>query len=155
MITTTLSQYATCLSSILPQDSNKMPPASFAGFFERQILKGACRKAKAQATVPAFTSKCFLCLGLVLLSVGAAAQSTQTIKRCQNYTGATAGEKITNCIASLPQTGGIADARDIEGNQVITSTVRINRPVSLLLGQVNIVSTASPAFLVHSSFHLE
>ena len=44
-------------------------------------------------------------------------QSINNIQMCDQFPGADAGAKITNCIAALPSTGGIADARGFGATQ--------------------------------------
>src|SRR2546425_6779679 len=66
------------------------------------------------------------------------AQSTVTrfenMRMCNEFNGENAGAKIAACIADLPATGGTADARGLGGDQTITSTLTIGKPVTLLLG---------------------
>src|SRR5205814_687906 len=47
------------------------------------------------------------------------AQSTvlNTARLCNAFPGLTAGAKIAACVANLPRTGGIADARGLDGAQ--------------------------------------
>ncbi|MBI1940126.1 MAG: hypothetical protein HYS33_01310, partial [Acidobacteria bacterium] len=56
------------------------------------------------------------------------------IRFADQFPGADAGEKIANCIADLPATGGTCDARGLEGAQTISSTLTIDKPINLLLG---------------------
>lgn len=91
--------------------------------------------------------------GEYLLKPFAAAQSQNVpgvIRACEQFAGKTAGEKIANCIADLPNTGGTADARSMGGSQTILSTLTIDRPVRLLLGAATFVSSANPAFKCNS-----
>ncbi len=60
--------------------------------------------------------------------------------------GADAGFKIAGCITSLASGGGIVDARGLEGAQVISSTITVNKPVAILLGYATYTTSASPAF---------
>ena len=60
--------------------------------------------------------------------------------------GADAGAKLVACIAAIPASGGICDARGLEGAQVISTTVTVNKPVVILLGYTTITCSASPCF---------
>ena len=60
--------------------------------------------------------------------------------------GADLGAKITNCIARIPATGGICDARGLEGAQAISSTITVNKSVAILLGYTTITCSVSPCF---------
>ena len=55
---------------------------------------------------------------------------------CEEFSGATAGEKIAACIAALPQFGGIADASSFRGPQIIDTEISTGdkASVSLMLG---------------------
>jgi len=68
------------------------------------------------------------------------------IRFCDGFAGADAGAKITACIADLPSTGGVADARGLEGAQAVSTTVTITNPVELLLGAALLTSSVAPAF---------
>jgi hypothetical protein len=56
--------------------------------------------------------------------------------------------KIASAIQLLPQSGGCVDARGLTGIQQGATTVVVDRPVTLLLGAVQIQVTASIAFKV-------
>ena len=60
--------------------------------------------------------------------------------------GADLGVKITNCLARIPATGGICVARGLEGAQVISTTITVNKPVVILLGYTTITCSVSPCF---------
>ena len=45
------------------------------------------------------------------------------VRQCSQFAGATAGAKLTACIADLPATGGVADMTGIQGSQVIATNV--------------------------------
>ncbi|HXE91298.1 MAG TPA: right-handed parallel beta-helix repeat-containing protein [Terriglobales bacterium] len=80
--------------------------------------------------------------------------SFHNIRLCDAFSGADAGAKIAACIAALPSSGGVADARGLEGSQTISSTITINKPVKLLLGAATYelaVSGSSPAISITSS----
>lgn len=57
--------------------------------------------------------------------------------RAADFGGADAGAKITNCILALPATGGICDARGLEGSMAISSDPfsGVTKPGVLLLGE--------------------
>lgn len=56
------------------------------------------------------------------------------VLNCSVFPGADAGAKITACIAALPATGGVADARGLAGSQTISSQIAIPSDVEVLLG---------------------
>lgn len=58
------------------------------------------------------------------------------IRVADKFAGADAGHKIAAAIADLPSTGGIVDARELEGAQTISSDVFASspKPITLLLG---------------------
>lgn len=65
-----------------------------------------------------------------------ASLNIDNIRMCDQFPGSTAGAQIAACIANLPSTGGIADARGIEGSQAITADpfFGVTKRVTLLLG---------------------
>jgi Periplasmic copper-binding protein (NosD) len=65
--------------------------------------------------------------------------------------GTDALAKIANAIKALPLTGGCVDARGLTGTQHGAATVVVDRPVTLLLGAVQLQVTANPAFLVQGN----
>lgn len=66
------------------------------------------------------------------------------------YSGSTMDVKLASCLAAahVSSNHGICDARGITGNQTIAATVNVPSAVTLLLGNVKIAYTASPAFTV-------
>lgn len=71
-----------------------------------------------------------------------ATKNLDNVRLCDQWPGADAGEKITNCIADLPSTGGTADARGFEGLQAITSTIVITKAkVHLLFSSATFLSS--------------
>jgi hypothetical protein len=69
--------------------------------------------------------------------------------------GATADAKINACIGLLLSTGGICDARGIQGAQTIAATVTLGNqagttPVLLLLGNATYGGTANPMFRLYA-----
>jgi hypothetical protein len=98
-------------------------------------------------------SAVLLLLGVSLLSVEAPAQPAglttgfETVRNCSEFGGADAGAKISACIASLPSTGGTADARGLEGPLIIGQTVSDSgKNVEILLGAATYSATVHPAF---------
>ena len=73
-------------------------------------------------------------------------QSINNIQMCDQFPGGDAGAKITNCIAALPATGGIADARGFGANMVqsISSQLNIGSPTK----QVTLLVDPSTRFNV-------
>lgn len=71
-------------------------------------------------------------------------KSIGSVRNACLFTGANMGAKITAAIADLPSTGGIVDARCFEGNQSATSTISINKPVTVLQGVSNLTLSANP-----------
>src|SRR5688572_20227170 len=87
---------------------------------------------------------------LMTVAVPAVAQTSTTarlanIRICTEFSGADAGAKISACLADLPPSGGIADARGFEGTQSATTTITIDKPARLLLGGMTLISSASRA----------
>jgi hypothetical protein len=65
-----------------------------------------------------------LCLVMVLLATLASAQpipNPATLFNVASYAGATAGDKIAGCVAALPSTGGICDARSLPSGGTINA----------------------------------
>jgi parallel beta-helix repeat protein len=78
-----------------------------------------------------------------------AARVLNKVRFADQFTGNDAGEKISACIADLPPSGGICDARGLEGEQEIGSILTLAKPnVTLLTGAANF--TAKP-IRVHES----
>lgn len=59
--------------------------------------------------------------------------------------------QIASAIAALPSTGGCADARGLTGVQTGKTTVVVQKPVTLLLGAVQIQTKANPTFLIQAT----
>lgn len=83
----------------------------------------------------------------LLLSTKFATLNLDNIRLCDQFPGATAGAKIIACIADLPTTGGTADARALEGGQMISGTISITKPVRLVLGAATYSCAANPCVL--------
>lgn len=75
---------------------------------------------------------------------GLTATTVNLIRYCNEFAGADGGAKIAACIADLPSTGGIADARGLEGAQSWASNPfsGVTKPVTLLLGDTTITESA-------------
>ncbi len=68
-------------------------------------------------------------------------------RQCDQFPGADASVQINNCIADLPSSGGVADARGFQGAQAGSVTIAVGsatKPVTLLLGAMTLTSTANP-----------
>src|SRR5689334_16632943 len=81
--------------------------------------------------------------GTALIVLSAALSHAQSVLLADKYTGADAGEKITKCIAALPPTGGVCDARNLAGEQASASGFTVgspSKPVELMLGPVMLLT---------------
>jgi hypothetical protein len=58
---------------------------------------------------------------------------------------------IATAIGNLPLSGGCVDARQLTGNFTGAATVNIDRPVTLLLGPMQIQVSANPGFLIQGN----
>src|SRR5262249_14308990 len=67
------------------------------------------------------------------------------IRICTQFSGPDAGAKIAACIADLPSTGGIADARGFDGTQTVSRNMfdGITKPVTVLLCASSLHVTAT------------
>lgn len=75
--------------------------------------------------------------------LSAALLTAQTVQRAEKFTGADAGEKITQCIAALPSQGGVCDARELSGRQMAASGFTVGapgKPVELMLGPITLAA---------------
>ncbi|MBI4245123.1 MAG: right-handed parallel beta-helix repeat-containing protein [Planctomycetes bacterium] len=78
---------------------------------------------------------------LIIITIGYVVLFDQTdanaaIRYAHQFPGADAGEKIQAALADLPTTGGVVDARGLEGNQVISIQLNLNKAnTKLLLGE--------------------
>ena len=68
---------------------------------------------------------------------------------------ATTVAAIATCEAALPSTGGTIDARALEGAQSITSSITIDRPTVLLLGNAVFTVSGSGEFVVTSALRVD
>jgi hypothetical protein len=81
-----------------------------------------------------------------------------TTMNCAAFAGANAGVQISNCMAALPASGGIADARNIVGAQTCTGAITAQANTTLLLGAVTLASSASCQIVVGAGitdFHVK
>src|SRR5215510_6818879 len=64
----------------------------------------------------------------------------QELRRCDEFSGETAGEQLVACIKDLPAAGGTADARNLLGGQVsnVDPFESVKKPVKLLLGAITL-----------------
>lgn len=62
------------------------------------------------------------------------APNVNNIRYANQFAGADAGIKIEAAMADLPATGGIVDARGLEGAQTISVTINFIKPTKLILG---------------------
>jgi hypothetical protein len=75
------------------------------------------------------------------------------IRMCNEFSGADAGAKIAACFADLPASGGIADARGLEGSQSATLTIAIPSNTTLLLGEIKLTSSAIGACITLGQYN--
>jgi hypothetical protein len=78
-------------------------------------------------------------LATVLLSATCLAQS---VMQADKFKGADAGEKIAQCLAALPETGGVCDARNLSGGQQSASGFTVgsaSKSVELMLGPTTLI----------------
>src|SRR5215469_14705636 len=69
------------------------------------------------------------------------AAHAQSVLYAEKFKGADAGEKISRCIAALPSTGGICDARNFSGEQRSSAGFTVGgpgKPVELMLGAITL-----------------
>jgi hypothetical protein len=76
--------------------------------------------------------------GAVTISAGVSivSKNIDNVRNCDAFSGATADLKIAACIADLPSTGGVADARGINGSQTWSSNALsgVTKNVDLMCG---------------------
>ena len=68
--------------------------------------------------------------------------AAQSVRMAEKFPGSDAGQKINACIAALPPTGGVCDARNLSGDQQSSSSITVgteSKPVELLLGATTLV----------------
>jgi hypothetical protein len=81
-----------------------------------------------------------------VIAPGVNFKDINNIRHANAFSGSDAGAQIAAAILDLPSTGGVVDARGIEGAQTIASTITVNKAVVILLGYATYTSSASPAF---------
>ncbi len=85
--------------------------------------------------------------------------SMNEVRYANAYAGANAGAKISACLAALPSTGGVCDARGLTGAQTLSSAITLGgdgKPATLILGQgVIITCNVAPCIIVDSNGHLD
>jgi hypothetical protein len=93
------------------------------------------RRLDIRAMAKALGSTVCIMLAVVFSPCDALSQVTD----CSEFKGDTASAKIIKCIASIPATGGTADARALFGNQTLSADVfsGVTKPITLLLGAGN------------------
>jgi Right handed beta helix region len=83
----------------------------------------------------------FLLNSGLLVLLGTAVASEQTVQYADKFPGADAGQKIAHCLAALPAPGGICDARGLSGLQGASQGFTVGEPtkaVELMLGPVTL-----------------
>src|ERR1700761_8233471 len=83
-------------------------------------------------------------LASTCLSQSASYTSPQSVVQADTLKGQDAGEKIARCLAALPPTGGVCDARNLAGDQYSASGFTVgdgSRPMQLLLGVTTLIVT--------------
>lgn len=99
------------------------------------------------------TSKSLL-LAFAFLLLGQGKSDEPVRVDCAAFPGDDAGQKIRACLVALPDHGGIADARSLTGPQVISATVRVDRPAQLLFGAMLLTYTGADPGIAHGIFDL-
>lgn len=100
-------------------------------------------------------SKIIILIFLLILfsaqTINLRVRNLNNIRMCDQFPGADGGARILACIADLPSTGGIADARSIQGVQAISSNPfsGVSKNVTLLLGAANYTTSATLAIPVN------
>ena len=85
-----------------------------------------------------------LVLAAICLSQRVSVTSPQSVVQADTFKGQDAGEKISQCLAALPATGGVCDARNLAGNQYSASGFTVgggNKPMHLMLGAITLIVT--------------
>lgn len=96
------------------------------------------------------------CLALFVVAACSSAFAGPTVRYANQFSGDDAGARITACIAALPSNGGTCDARGLVGTQTAHATLSIDKPVTLLLGHVNLTLLGNPGIaLASSGIHIE
>lgn len=72
------------------------------------------------------------------------------VRYASAFPGADGGAQISNAIADLPAAGGVVDARGITGTITVGTTITINVPCTLLIGQATLTGSVDPIISVTS-----
>ncbi len=80
-----------------------------------------------------------------------AIQRDDNVRHADQFPGSDAGAEINACVADLPATGGVCDARGFQGAQTAAATIVLNKPVRLLLGPMTLKVAGNPGVLVASN----
>jgi len=76
-------------------------------------------------------------------------RNSDQVIHCTEFAGSDAGAQIQACINALPASGGVADARGLQGAQTANQTINLgSKAVELLLGAIRLTSSANPAIAV-------
>jgi hypothetical protein len=70
--------------------------------------------------------------------------SPQSVIQADRFKGQDAGEKIAQCLAALPATGGVCDARNLAGDQYSARGFTVgggSKPMQLMLGATTLIVT--------------
>ncbi len=121
-------------------------------YVDTQVATGT--NAGAVKTAPTATQTVVQPVGTTLSVNYGAVQKLNNVRYADQFAGADAAARINAAIADLPATGGTVDARGFEGSQTFGSPVVVNKPVSLLLGGVNITNASfqvSAGLVMHSN----
>ncbi len=106
--------------------------------------------AGESSNVPANVSLLDLRTGGELRLVGSlSAREINNVRYADQFAGADAGAKIAAAIADLPATGGVVDARGLEGAQSFSSNpfAGVNKPITLLTGAATITWNTESFFV--------
>jgi hypothetical protein len=87
----------------------------------------------------------------VLWNGTSAIAGSNAVLFADQFSGADMGAKVSACFAALPAGGGTCDARGFTGVQNAASTVALGVNQKLLLGAVDLKSTANPVFTLDDS----
>src|SRR6266852_3217774 len=69
-------------------------------------------------------------------------RGTESVLHAEKFKGLDAGEKITQCLAALPETGGVCDARNLAGEQHSANGFTVgsgSKPAQLVLGPTTLI----------------
>lgn len=89
------------------------------------------------------------------LSASGGSQGTQAVVDVTQMQGATLGELLQSCIASLSANGGVCDARSVATVPSINSTVKVDKYTRILLPTGTITCNATPCFSTMANLDVE